>query len=70
MNTKPEIEKVRELIIDIRAHVEMDREITLCGNGTNCCEALNVARALEKIVGKVNDKQVQKRVKELQKMYG
>lgn len=64
------IEKVHELVIDIYAHVEMDREITLCGNGTNCCEALNVARALEKIIGKVNEKYVRIRVKELKEMYG
>lgn len=57
-----------ELCVDIYAHVEMDFEITLGGNGTNCCEASNVADAILKIL-KVKQKdledQIKKRVAEL-----
>lgn len=37
---------IEELCTDIFAHCELDWEITLSGNGTNPCEAGNVAYAL------------------------
>lgn len=44
-------EKLLELCVDIYAHVELDMELTLEGNGTNPLEASHVADAILSIFG-------------------
>jgi hypothetical protein len=62
-----------DLCVDIYAHSEMDMEVTLGGNGTNCCEAANVAREILTILGESRKKlagKISARVKELEEEYG
>lgn len=60
------VEEIRNLIIEIKAHYAIDINIDLCGRGTNSCEANNVAAALEKIVGAVDEVQVESRAARLE----
>lgn len=63
-------EKLYDLCLDIYAHAHLDCEITLCGNGTNACEASNVASKILQLLGKkVTDKEITKRAKEIEKEY-
>ena len=61
--------ELRELAINIMAHVWLDWEITLMGNGTDPCEASNVIEDVCRICGIVwpTEKEIQKRVEELKK---
>lgn len=73
MAEQTEREKLIGLCVEIFAHCELDCEITLGGNGTNCSEAANVAEAMLNIL-KVKystlKKQVAARAQELMIEYG
>lgn len=60
-----------QLCLDIQAHAEIDSEITLCGNGVCSSEASVVARRILEILNtKLNEDDLNNRVKELEKEYG
>jgi DNA-binding protein len=62
--------KLREFCLNILAHAHLDAEITLNGNGTNACEAYNVARALMKMFKiEIDEKEVEDAATELEKMW-
>ena len=44
-------QQLLELCAHIYAHVKLDYEVTLGGNGTNCYEASNVADEILEIIG-------------------
>jgi hypothetical protein len=69
--------ELEDLCLSIFAHSVNDYEVTLSGNGTNCCEASNVALAVVDILHgdgrawrKKNEKQIEKLAKKLRKEYG
>ena len=69
--------QLEDLCVSIFAHCHNDYEITLSGNGTNACEASNVALSILDILHgdgrkwrKANEKQIEKKAKELRKLYG
>ena len=59
---------LRLLSIEVFAHVELDWEVTLGGNGTNCCEAANVMHAINDMfpVTKPSQGEIDLYVKELE----
>jgi hypothetical protein len=69
--------ELEDLCLSIFAHSFNDYEVTLSGNGTNCCEASNVALAILDVLHgdgrkwrKKNEKQIEKLAKKLRKEYG
>ena len=67
-------EKLIELCVEIYAHLELDWEVTLAGNGTNPSEASNVADEILGILGvDENSKEFQallaEKIKELKEQY-
>jgi hypothetical protein len=70
-------QQLEELCLSIFAHVDCDYEVTLSGNGTNPCEATNVAYVILDILHgdgrawrKANQKKIDKLAKQLRKNYG
>ena len=69
---KDRIDALIDLCVDIYAHVELDMEITLMGNGCNACECSGVADTIVyilKLEKEKVDKRVESRVKELKELY-
>lgn len=65
------INDLEKLCCDIYAHSKLDYEITLAGNGTNPCEASNVASEIENICGfKITQEDIKKRIEILELEYG
>ena len=72
-----DFEKLVELCVDIFAHCQNDYEITLSGNGTNACEASNVALSiLDTFYGdgrkwrRANQQRIDTQALKLRKLYG
>lgn len=68
------INELENLCVEIFAHASLDWEITLSGNGTNPCEATNVALEILDIIHgdgrrwrKSNEKKIVKCAKELER---
>ena len=63
------IQGLRSLSADIFAHNILDWEVTLGGNGTNCCEASNVMYAINVMfpATKPTEEEINLQVKELEK---
>lgn len=54
-------EKLIDMCVMIESHCNLDREITLCGNGTNCMEAANVSRKILGIL-EIDRKDLEERI--------
>ncbi len=68
--TNAQKQQLIDLCIDIEAHMEIDSEITIDGNGVNACEAVVVSRHIAKILNlAIDETSIEARVQKLESEY-